>query len=65
MGKRDYLPVLAIFGMWFMTMASGLSTPGLDSTQLAILSYVIAAPLLLAIILTIRAIHHKNKAEKE
>jgi hypothetical protein len=65
MGKREYLPVLAILGMWFMTIASGLSTPDLSSAQLAILSYAITAPLLIAIILTIRAIYKKNKAGKE
>ncbi len=65
MGKRDYLPIIAILAMWLMTAAGGSSTLSLDSTQLTILCFIITAPLLLAIILSFRAVHKKNKTQKE
>jgi len=64
MKKRDYLPILAILIMWIITGMSGSSTPGITFTQLGILT-LITVPLLLAIILSIRAIYKEHKTEKE
>jgi uncharacterized membrane protein len=64
MKKRDYLPIIAILIMWLITSMSGSSTPGLTPTQTGILT-LITVPLLIAIILAIRAVYKEHKAEKE
>jgi len=61
---RDYFPILAILGMWLITSMSGSSTPGLTSVHTTIL-FLITIPLIIAIILSIRAVYKEHKAEKE
>ncbi len=63
MKKRDYLPMIAILSMWLITSMSGSSTPDLGSTEAFIL-FLITVPLLLAIILSFRAVYQEHKAEK-
>jgi len=63
MKKRDYLPMIAILSMWLITSMSGSSTPDLGSTEAFIL-FLITVPLLLAIILSFRAVYKEHKAEK-
>jgi len=64
MKKRDYFPILAILGMWLITSMSGSSTPNLGSTEAFIL-FLLTVPLLIAIILSIRAVYKEHKAEKQ
>jgi len=63
MKLRDYLPIIAVLIMWLITSASGSSTPGFTSTETSIL-FLITVPLLIAIILAIRAVYKEHKAEK-
>ncbi len=60
MGKRDYLPIIAILLIFLATASTGLSTPGLGTIELTILS-IIGIPLLLAIIIAMIRVHRENK----
>jgi hypothetical protein len=55
--------MIAILSMWLITSMSGSSTPDLGSTEAFIL-FLITVPLLLAIILSFRAVYKEHKAEK-
>lgn len=62
MGKRDYLPIIAILLIWLSTASTGLSTPGIGDIQIMILS-IIGIPLLVAIIIAFVRVHRQNKQE--